>query len=221
MRYIGLALYAEGRTDEYFLRPLLLRLCIDICLNEGLEPVDFSEVEALTHPADHSDDSRSDRIVAAAMQHMGAWQILFIHGDGDGDPVGSRSERVQPGINAVRAAFGQQQVAVGVVPVRETESWALRDGDAMRSVFGTTLTDARLGLPATARAVESVTDPKAALEFAFNETKPSGIRQRRGTAPHLNSLGEQVNLDRLKELPSFSVLVEELRDTLRALRVIR
>lgn len=221
MRYLGLALYAEGRTDEYFLRPLLLRLCTDICLHAGLEPVDFSEVEALTHPPDNNNDSRPARIVAAANQHSSAWQILFIHGDGDANPVASRSERVQPGIDAVRAAFDTQQAAVGVIPVRETESWALRDGDALRSVFGTPLSDARLGLPTTARAVESITDPKAALESVFNTTRPSGLRQRRGPAQYLNSLGEQVSLDRLKELPSFTALVDELQSTLRAMRVIR
>ena len=32
MHYLGLALYAEGPTDYYFLRPLLPRLCEDICL---------------------------------------------------------------------------------------------------------------------------------------------------------------------------------------------
>lgn len=35
MHYLGLALYAEGATDYYFLRPLLLRLCEDICTQEA------------------------------------------------------------------------------------------------------------------------------------------------------------------------------------------
>jgi len=43
MHYLGLALYAEGRTDYYFLRPLLLRLCEDICLNEANQAVEFGE----------------------------------------------------------------------------------------------------------------------------------------------------------------------------------
>ena len=31
MHYLGLALYAEGRTDDRFLGPVLRRLCEEVC----------------------------------------------------------------------------------------------------------------------------------------------------------------------------------------------
>ncbi len=40
MHYLGIALYAEGPTDYYFLRPLLQRLCEDICLRESPHSVE-------------------------------------------------------------------------------------------------------------------------------------------------------------------------------------
>ena len=83
MHYLGLALYAEGRTDYYFLRPLLLRLCEDICLNEANQAVEFGEeVVGLNEPARLKDAPREQRIVGAAREAQGAWRILFIHTDG-------------------------------------------------------------------------------------------------------------------------------------------
>lgn len=220
MRYVGLALYAEGPRDYYFLRPLLLRLCTELCSLHGTEPVDFSEVEALDHPARDAEAPRSQRIVSAAELHRGSWQVLFIHSDGDNDSIAARHERVDPGIEAIRAAFAAEGRAVGVVPVRETESWTLQDGEALRTVFGTTLSDERMGLPRSVQAVEAAADPKAMLDQAFHATGPKGHRARSGTSPHLNALGEQVSLERLRQLPSFAALAHELEDTLRALRVI-
>lgn len=220
MKYLGLALYSEGRTDDYFLRPLLLRACADLCMREGTEPIDFSDVEALSHPIDLAHLSRPERIKAAAEEYRGAWQILFIHGDGENDVDAAWRDRVQPSIDAIQAQFNQQGVAVGVVPVRETESWMLFDGNALRSVFGTSLSDGQLQLPSGAQAIEATSNPKALLDRAFLETKPGGQRRRKGVAPHLNSLGEQVDLRRLRELPSFSRLVTDLREALRAMRAL-
>ena len=44
MRYLGLALFAEGATDHAFLRPVLRRLCADLCLEFAEQPVEIGEV---------------------------------------------------------------------------------------------------------------------------------------------------------------------------------
>jgi hypothetical protein len=221
VRYIGLALYAEGPTDYRFLQPLLQRLCNQLCAVEATVPVDFSEVEPLDHPTDAKDLPRYARVVQAAVLHRGAWQILFVHGDGGGNPQVARAELVTPAIDALRVLFGDDGYGVAVVPVRETESWALQDGDALRSVFGVTLPNEALGLPASAKAVEATIDPKAVLEAAFLATQPSSRRRKAGVAPLFNALGEQVSLERLQELPSVRALVADLRAALRELKVIR
>ena len=43
MKYLGLALYAEGPTDHEFLSPLLLRVCEDLALRSG-QPIELSKV---------------------------------------------------------------------------------------------------------------------------------------------------------------------------------
>lgn len=76
MHYVGLALYAEGRTDYYFLRPLLLRLCKDVCLRCASQPVELSEeVISLNEPTRLQAASRDERILGAAKLAQGAGRI--------------------------------------------------------------------------------------------------------------------------------------------------
>ena len=220
MRYLGLALYAEGPTDYYFLRPLLQRLSEDLCAREAATPVEVSEVLALDHPREAKDDSRGKRILAAARTAEGTWQVLFLHADGAGDPRRAREEQVAPGIAMLRDAIGDAGQGVAVIPVRETETWAIADGDAVRLAFGTELSNSELGLPVGARAAATVTDPKAVLQSALQATQPSGRRRKQGVSPYLNALGEQVSIACLRELEAFAELERELRCALRHLGIL-
>jgi hypothetical protein len=221
VRYLGLALYAEGKTDYYFLAPLLLRLCESIC-SEAVEPVEFAgETIALDHRPAVNDAPRDERVLDAADQARGAWQLLFIHADGANDPVAQRARLVEPALAQLRARWGADGIGVAVVPVRETEAWVVADGDALRNVLGSTLSDDVLGLPMSPYDVEAQLDPKEVLRSAFWATGPTGQRRRRGTSPMLNALGEQIALQRLRRLPSFQLLEADLRSALRAMRILR
>lgn len=218
MIYIGLALYSEGRTDDYFLQPLLQRLCEDLCQG-ATQLVDIGSVVRLDDVSHVKD--RHVRVVEAARQHRGAWQVLFVHTDGAGDPDAARRERTEPALNALEQAFPGEGFGVPVVPVRETEAWALCDGEALRQVMGTTLTDRDMGLPDSPGDAEKVQNPKAALEVAFLATNPTQKRRRSGVSPLLNAVGETVSLARLRQVPSFVALEEDLRRVLQRLRVLR
>ena len=124
-------------------------------------------------------------------------------------------------IDRLHQEHADARLGVAVIPVHETEAWAIVDGDALRSVLGTTLSDEALGLPSSAGVAEGTPDPKALLNTAFNATHPSGLRRRRGVSPMLNALGEQVSLLRLRELAAFSLLEHELRQALRQLSIVK
>ena len=218
MQYLGLALYAEGPTDYHFLRPLLRRLCEDLCASEAIGKVDVSEVLPLTHPAETHAEPREQRVLAAAKLAQDSWRVLFVHADGANDPARARNEQVEPSLKLLRDAK-DDGVGIAVVPIRETEAWAIADGDAIRSAFGTDLSDEALGLPAR-RAVETAADPKAVLLGAFHATHPSGRRRKQGTSPYLNTLGEAVSLSELRGLASFDRLVSDLKAALRKLQVL-
>lgn len=219
MRHLGLALFSEGRTDDRFLGPLLQRLCEDLCLKHSGDPVDVEEMLFLQNPADGSDEHRDERILRAAIKADGAWQLIFVHVDGGGAPDLQRARAVDPGLARIEEHFGARRAGVAVVPVRETEAWALTDGDALRYAFGTTLDDRSLGVPPRARQVELVTDPKDALDAAYARTGPTGRRARKGARALLQQIAQQVSLDRLREVPSFACMENELLSALRRLRI--
>lgn len=222
MRTLGLALYAEGRTDYYFLLPLLQRLCEDICLREARADVDVSAVLGLDHPAALNDASREDRITEAARLARESWNILFIHADGAGDQAKMRREQVDPALQKLAAEFGRSTAGVPVVPVRETEAWAIVDGDALRSVLGVTLSNPEMSLPNSTREAERKQDPKAVLEHACNvATQPGRKRKPVSASRYLNSLGEQVSLEKLRGLEAFQRLENDLKEALTKLNVLR
>lgn len=222
MRYLGLALYAEGPTDERFLGPLLLRLSVDICHRASRHRIEINdELLILTHSGKLGRASREDRIVDAARQAQGSWSILFVHADADGDAVRARRERTQPALDRLRQEFDARGQGVAVIPVRETEAWALCDGDALRSCFGSTLDDRALGLPANAKAVERLADPKRCLDDVYAASR-AGVRRRPHRSVHemYGALGEQVALDRLRGLHAFAALETELTQVLAALHIL-
>lgn len=120
----------------------------------------------------------------------------------------------------VGLALYAEGLGVAVIPIRETEAWTLVDGDAIRQVFGTTLSDSQLGIPRGAGAVESALDPKALLRSALAATNPPGRKRRQSVSPMLNALGESVSLERLRELSAFKRLEHELEEAFRELNII-
>lgn len=131
-----------------------------------------------------------------------------------------RAERAQPAIDRLWRDCRNDGVGVAVIPIRETEAWALTDGEAIRRVFGTTLDDAQLGLPRLA-LIESTPDPKATLESAWMMTNPPTRKRRQGISPLLNALGDSVSLECLRRLSGFRALETELREALQALNILR
>ena len=220
MRYLGLALYAEGATDYRFLSPLLLRLCEDICLRCATQPVDVSDVLALDDRPGMKKKPREERIADAAIDAAGSWDVLFVHSDGESDPASAAGEKIAPAFARLHEAGLRRGERVAVVPVRETEAWVLADGDALRAVFGVSVDDAALGLPPPGAAVESVDDPKKRLNLAFEATRPGGRRARAGAASLLNALGERDSLPRLRAVPSFQAVENELVAALGRLGIL-
>lgn len=215
MRYLGLALFAEGPTDYRFLPPVLRRATEDLCLRGARSEVEVGEVVGLYAPDEYRDASIATQILEAAREAFGAFSILFIHTDGAGDLAGAYEQRVKPAAQRIAAELGtQQERTVGVVPVREMEAWTLADGDALRGAFGTVLVDSALGIPTKAREVEGILDPKQALEQAYAKVVGSRRRGKRKAAEFFDAIGERVRLERLREVPAYQRFEEDLRTAL-------
>jgi hypothetical protein len=222
MHYLGLALVAEGPTDYRFLPPVLRQAAEDACRIHCRHAVEIGDVTPLPRQASFRDVDRSTQITEAVRKANGAFHILFLHTDGAGDSSAARRERVAPiaaRLDEIRDSLGRLS-SVAVIPVRETEAWALADGDALRGAFGTRLSDDDLGLPSNPRDVERIRDPKRTLEEAY--ARVTGKKRRsRGASAFLETIWERVKIERLKLIPAYAEFERELITALRTLGYIR
>ena len=223
MRYLGLALFAEGPSDHHFFPSILRRTTEDLCLRGTDELVEVSDVIRIVPPRMEGHDNRDGRtkVVEAVRQVWDGIDLLFLHSDGGGDFQAAMAQRILP----ARALFqqepgGEERRLIGVVPIREMEAWALVDGDALRLAFGTTLTDAQLGIPATPAGVEGLPDPKLVLQQAY-EAVVKGRKPKREAVRFLPLLGERIRLERLRLVPAFGRFESELQQALLDLSILK
>lgn len=221
MRYLGLALFAEGPTDHWLLAPILRRVVEDLCVSYAQEQVLIGEVLELWSPADSKSADRATQILQAAREAVGAFHVLFIHADGGGDPDAAVVQRAMPAIGRIAEETSLRgTLGVAVVPVRETEAWALVDGDALRAGLGTLLDDVALGVPNRPRDVEELVDPKQVLNQALAMIVRSPRRRRTLRASFFPRIGEQVRLQLLMDVPAYMHFREELHRALLTLRYV-
>jgi hypothetical protein len=201
MRWLGLALIAEGRSDDLFLPEVLRRSAQAVC-GAWVEVANPLPVRAGCGPASH------DALLEALDREDGAFTLVVYHHDGKSHP-----DQVRQAIAQFRARVdgsGRQEPVVALVPVQETEAWALADGDALRAVLGVTWSDAQMLLPHRTRELESDPDPKATLHELFKKVTPWDVE-------YLARLGECVSLERLRELPAFQRWEDDLAEAIRTL----
>ena len=74
MRYLGLALFAEGPTDYRFFPPVLRRATEQLCLQDGRQSVEVGEVLGLYAPDDYRDADLATQILEAAREAQGAYK---------------------------------------------------------------------------------------------------------------------------------------------------
>jgi hypothetical protein len=205
MHYLKLALLAEGPSDHRFLPLLLRRLTIDLCARNATRSVEIDDEVMMLSPRSFSEADWS-------------FNVLFSHADGAGNPAAARTRALLPlaGWKPTRPWR-----PVPVVPVREMEAWALVDGEALRSAFGSIIEDDELGLPSRAREVEAIFDPKKALDEAFGRAL-GGRKRRKARAVHfLSAIGERVRLERLRQVPAFQELEVDFQQALDELGYFR
>jgi hypothetical protein len=219
MRYLALALFAEGPTDQEFLPRILFRLVTEISAELSDQPVEVPEL--FIRPRSirtRGGISRAERVLALFGEALDSVDLLFIHADADSDPVTAYETRVQPCCNLLHAVHRHCRFqCIGVIPVRETEAWAIADVNAVTRALGTTRRADELGLPDSPARAERVADPKAVLRAAQHIVLGRSRQGRLQAAPLHAVLGETVQLAILRQMEAFRQLEIRLRDALQAL----
>ena len=199
MRYLTLALYAEGPSDHDFLQPVIHRLVTELAYQKAPVAVDIAEQFLRGDPP--SGHTRVEKVERCFSKALSSISLLFIHSDAGGSSEDVMNNNVTPCIDRLSALRASSEPEfVGVVPIRETEAWAISDAQAIRNILGVTLSADELGLPKKPLDAEKELDPKSVLSRA--QQRAIGRRRRRPPPIH-RVLGETVSLVTLRQLNSF------------------
>ena len=201
MLWIGFALVTEGTSDDGFLSAVLRRSAQEVA-GPGSEVAEPIVVRTSTGPGGR------EALVRAIRQADGMFNAIVYHRDGGVHPEREIERWVVPFRERLGAA-GCPEPVVAVMPVRETEAWALADGDALRTVLGATWSDQRWGLPARRRDLEGEPDPKQLLRRVVE-------RFTAWDPDVLTRLGACVSLECLRELSAFRRWENDLHEALKS-----
>jgi len=212
VRYLVAVYWAEGASDGRILIPIVERALEAWLLARARGPFDL-----LLQALSPLPEARTfvERVASLVQQSQGWVHVLFIHTDaGAGTTRRARRERIEPALQAAQALVPGWRTIVPVVPVRESEAWLLVDESAIRAAIGVPHGGAGLELPARARDVEHVLDPKRAFERAVRRVLrgPRALREWRAVQ---QGVAVRVPLNELRTVPAYREFEAELDGTLR------
>lgn len=219
MDTLSLALYCEGSTDSRFLRPIIRETSTQVLLANDRSDVEVLSVEIMLREV----KEQREAILAAARKARD-YHALIIHADADDpQPYKARSERYDPGYTLVQQT--QEDICkdlLPIIPVQAIEAWMMADYELLLTEIGTDLSPVDLHIPVSASHVETLTKPKMKLKQAVQIAYASRSRRRRDTDIDFlyEPVGERINLERLKLVPSYNRFVSDLTATLRQLDFI-
>ena len=202
MRYVCPAFVSEGPTDDRFLPTVLNRATIDLCAR-FVENVEVADPVVLR---DRRGPAPVTAVVDELLRNADSYSMVIFHHDAGTDRPRVDREWLDP-MRLEWAVRGSSAPLVFVVPVRETEAWALADGDAIRRVYGVSWDNGRLGVPDNPRHVAQIPDPKKVLT-AIGKAVGGRVRN------YHSRLGELVSLDRLAEVEAFAAWSEDMTHVL-------
>jgi hypothetical protein len=211
MRELRAALVGEGVSDAWFLPRVLTRALEDICWSGSVD-VEVRDVSVL--PID-----RSGGLVEGVCTAVGERldDLFFYHYDGGANRAKTTMQYWEPLVDAWRRQVSDSRELVPVVPVLETEAWALPDKAALRAVVGSGWPKRDVFQTDRLADVERLEDPKRTLR-EISERGRGGRRRARKPEQYLPRIADELSLDALRDVPSFR---QWSTDTVEALRKMR
>jgi len=163
---VEFALVAEGPSDQALVRPLE-DLCVECGASEAIGEAPDLRRLPFTVGRRVADKLR------AVVELSPEMDLYLIHRDADARDPGPRYAEMRRAVGHVDAELRW----IGVVPVQETEAWAMLDEAEIRRVAENPRGTMGLGLPRRPARVEAVADPKRKIDDAI--VRASGLSGRR------------------------------------------
>lgn len=215
MKTLTMALFAEGTTDDRFLKFIIARTARHLLLNRGVSDVDVWDPTPL-QKSKLDGDTLEEQILSAAKSVHG-YHILFVHQDADARTTKTCFEdRILPGLQRIEMEQGEVcRNIVPVIPVRNIEAWLMADTNTLLKTVGTNLTPKDLNLSDTPAEVERLSDPKATFKNVITEISS---KRRRGNINHgiyYEKLAQVIRIEALLRVPAFVEFAEFLDQALQ------
>lgn len=221
-RTIYAGLFTEGSTDQRFLESVVKRTFDNV----AIECKGDIEIELNSIIITKTDLCFKDQVLEASKKEISAYgiMILCIHTDAD-EETDERAFRtkIHPAVQALEAMNDQTycKVCSIIVPVQMVESWMLADTELFKREIGSLKTDFDLGIH---RSPETIADPKRVLQNALRISVQDKSKRRRRELTISNlylPIGQKIDLNRLRVLPSYLKFEESVRAALHLLHFMQ
>ena len=211
---------AEGRTDFRFLKSIIQRSFESVAFEcDGqIEVLPVQYIEKVS-----GEFSEGLKVCAQQAVERGV-MVLCVHCDADAkNDADTFRYKIDPAFSLICETDGDSlcKILVPIVPVVMTEAWMLSDKELLKAEIGTDKSDADLGI---GKFPEDYSNPKDCIQKAIKIGRQEMTRRRRkelNISELYQSIGQQVSLNKLDELPSYRKFKEGIRAALRQLQYLR
>jgi hypothetical protein len=208
----------EGTTDQRFLETIIKRTIEDVASECQGEIYVF---DPIYYKFPKPGNFVKGILSLASEAHENGIFILCVHADADDFNVNNvMNFKIKPAFEEVNKI--QDNVCkniVPIIPVTMSEAWMLADVELLKNEIGTDLSDKELDFH---RHPETIANPKAVIENAIRITQEQFSKKRyKITIGEIyQSIGQQLDIDKLNTLKSYQLFKTEVIKAFKALNYL-
>ncbi|MDX2303190.1 MAG: DUF4276 family protein [Microscillaceae bacterium] len=220
-RLIFASLFTEGATDVKFLESVVKKTLDEVAFYcKGDKETELKVINIRKSGLDFV-----EQVLEASKKGLEEYgiMILCVHADADNyNPENTYKYKIKPAQEALFEKDDKEycKILVAVVPIQEMEAWMLADKELLKRQLNTDKPDFELGI---GQNPEEITQPKERIEEAIRITRQNLPKRRRRdlTISDLYlPIGQELEIDKLSQLPSFQKFRESLEDAFRMLNLL-
>lgn len=221
MIQITIGINAEGPTDIRFMKSIIKRTFDEIAFecDKDIEILDIHEIRV-------PKGKFVETMLSASKKGIEKYSIsvLCIHADADGKDIGQVMEySFTPFLKCLSQQNDSEycKVIIPIIPIRMMEAWMLADKELLKKkINALNLPDSTLGIE---KKPETYSNPKALIEEAIRIANAGKTKRRRyaiGIAELYEDIGLSIELEALRQLPSFKHFEEGVRNAFKQLNYL-
>ena len=216
-----IGLIAEGTTDLRFLKNVIYKSIVELslqCVNQ-VEIFDIMEISA------EGDSFVSKMIDASKRAVNDGISILCIHTDSDSRSIDTVIQNKFVPLLSEIQKFSDNDCCKNIIPtipIQMIESWMLADKELLKQLINAAkISDTDLGID---KKPETYSDPKSIIENAIRIAMAGQTKRRRNDiriSDLYETLGNRLNLESLRTIPSFVAFEENVIKTFKQMGLMR